>query len=215
MKQGRLIVLSGPSGVGKSTVAKEVMRRRPNLRFSVSVTTRERRPGEVEGESYYFVSRERFDALVRGNALLEHAEYVKECYGTPAKPVDDMLAQGLDVLLDIEPCGAFQVRARRPDAVLIFMTAPSFAALEERLRRRGDTEETVIRERLARASWEYGQARQYDYIIVNDDAGRAAAEIEAILLAEHCRTALRLDALHLDSQTDAVLGLSDHRILGG
>lgn len=195
MRQGRLIVLSGPSGVGKSTVVQAVMRRRSNLKFSVSVTTRAMRPGEVDGENYYFITRERFDELLAQNALLEHAEYVGNCYGTPEQPVDEMLSQGIDVLLDIEPCGALQVRERRQDAALIFLAAPDFAELERRLTARGDTPENVVRERLERAVWEYEQAVHYDYVVVNGEVESAADEVEAILTAEGCRTAFRREVL--------------------
>ena len=195
MMKGKLYVLSGPSGVGKSTAVHEVMRRHPTLRFSVSVTTREMRPGEVEGESYYFISRAQFQELLEQDELLEHAEYVGNCYGTPEKPINQMLEQGIDVLLDIEPCGALQVQKRRPDATLIFMAAPSFSEIERRLRGRGDTSPDKITARLARARWEYQQAEKYDYIVVNDDVDHAAREIEAIMLAEKCRTSERLDYL--------------------
>ena len=195
MTKGKLYVLSGPSGVGKSTAVHEVMRRHPTLRFSVSVTTREMRPGEVEGESYYFVSRQRFQEMLENNELLEHAEYVDNCYGTPEAPINEMLSKGIDVILDIEPCGALQVQKRRPDATLIFMAAPSFSEIERRLRGRGDTAPDKITARLARARWEYQQASKYDYIVVNDDVGHAAAEIEAIMLAEKCKAQLRLEYL--------------------
>lgn len=195
MTRGKLYVLSGPSGVGKSTAVHEVMRRHPNLRFSVSVTTREIRPGEVEGESYYFISRRQFQEMLERDELLEHAEYVGNCYGTPEKPIDRMLDEGTDVLLDIEPCGALQVQKRRPDATLIFMTAPSFSEIERRLRGRGDTSPDKIEARLERARWEYQQAQKYDYIVVNDDVGHAAAEIEAIMLAEKCRAHIRWEYL--------------------
>ncbi|MCI8526008.1 MAG: guanylate kinase [Oscillospiraceae bacterium] len=195
MTRGKLYVLSGPSGVGKSTAVHEVMRRHPSLRFSVSVTTREMRPGEVEGESYYFITRRQFQEMLERNELLEHAEYVGNCYGTPEGPINRMLEDGVDVLLDIEPCGALQVQQRRPDATLIFMAAPSFSEIERRLRGRGDTAQDKIEARLERARWEYQQAQKYDYIVVNDDVGHAAAEIEAIMLAEKCRAHIRLDYL--------------------
>ncbi len=199
MTKGKLYVLSGPSGVGKSTAVHEVMSRHPTLRFSVSVTTREIRPGEVEGESYYFISRQQFRQMLENDELLEHAEYVGNCYGTPEEPINRMLEQGIDVLLDIEPCGALQVQKRRPDATLIFMTAPSFSEIERRLRGRGDTPTDKICARLERARWEYQQAKNYDYIVINDDVGHAAAEIEAIMLAEKCRAHLRLDYLKEDN----------------
>ena len=198
MIAGKLYVLSGPSGVGKSTAVHEVMRRHPTLQFSVSVTTREIRPDETDGESYFFISREKFREMLENDELLEHAEYVGNYYGTPEKPVDEMLAQGIDVLLDIEPCGALQVQKRRPDATLIFMAAPSFSEIEHRLRNRGDTPPDKILERLERARWEYHQAKYYDYIVINDDVNHAAAEIEAIMLAEKCRTKLRIDDLKED-----------------
>ena len=195
MSKGGLYVLSGPSGVGKSTVVREVMRRHPALRFSVSATTRPIRPGEVDGKSYWFVTREKFLDMMEKGELLEHAEYVGNLYGTPEKPIDDMMEQGIDVLLDVEPTGALNVRKRRPDATLIFMAAPEFSVIGERLRKRGDTPPDKILQRIERARWEYAQAKKYDYIVVNDDVQRAAAEVEAIMLAEKCRTNLRLNYL--------------------
>ncbi len=196
--RGTLIVLSGPSGVGKSTVVKGVMARCPNLQFSVSATTRPMRPGEVDGKNYYFVSREQFRAMIQEEKLLEYAEYVGNYYGTPEAPLDAALEAGQDVLLDIEVQGALRVKARRSDAVLIFMLAPSFGDIERRLQGRGDTAPELIRERLLRAQWEYTQAHQYDYLVINDNVDKAVDEIAAILKAEKCRTAQRLSYLKED-----------------
>ena len=191
--KGKLFVISGPSGVGKSTVVNQVMAQCSNLYFSVSATTRPKRPSEVDGKNYYFVTREEFEKMIRSNALLEHAEYVGNYYGTPEAPINEALEAGKDILLDIEPQGALNVKRRRPDAVLIFMAAPSFKELEARLNGRGDTAPELIRDRLARARWEYTQAYQYDYLVVNDDVDKAAGEILAVMTAEKCRT---LDRLH-------------------
>ncbi len=195
MRKGQLIILSGPSGVGKSTIVKFVTEQHPNLRFSVSATTRESRPGEVDGVSYYFVSKEQFQEMVARDELLEHAEYVGNCYGTPAKPIDEALNLGYDILLDIEVQGALQVKAKRPDAVSIFIAAPSFEELERRLRGRGDTSPEKIAKRLETAHWEYTMAPQYDYIVVSetDQAEKAADEIMAVIKAARCRTANRLE----------------------
>jgi len=137
---GKLIVVSGPSGVGKSTVIHRVMEQSPNLYFSVSATTRPQRPGEVDGKNYFFVDRDQFETMIQEEKLLEFAEYVGNYYGTPEAPIDEALAEGKDILLDIEVQGALNVKRRRPDAVLIFMLAPSFRILEERLRGRFNLE---------------------------------------------------------------------------
>lgn len=188
MRRGRLIVISGPSGVGKSTVLKAVMEQIPGLRFSVSATTRTPRPGEQDGVNYYFVDRARFESMVQCNELLEHAYYAGNYYGTPEKPLDHLLEQGIDVLLDIEPQGALQVRGRRPDAVLIFVAAPSFTELRRRLVGRGDTKAEDVQVRLEHARWEYRQAQKYDYIVVNDQLDRCVLEVESIIIAEKCKT---------------------------
>lgn len=187
MKQGKLIVISGPSGVGKGTVIRELMRRHEPMRFSVSATTREMRPGEVDGVNYFFVSRERFEQMIAEDALLEHAVYVGNYYGTPEAKVNEQLAAGYDVVLEIEVQGALQVKKRRPDAILIFITAPSFPELARRLRGRGDTAEDKVLARLETARWECSLAKGYDYIVVNDTVDAVTDRILTIFEAEDYR----------------------------
>ena len=200
LRRGELIVLSGPSGVGKSSIVHRAMELHPELRFSVSATTRERRPSETEGESYYFVSHARFDEMVTNGELLEHAEYVGNCYGTPEKPVDEALNFGYDILLDIEVQGAMQVKQRREDATFVFVAAPSFSELERRLRGRGDTAPEKILQRLETARQEYRIAPQYDYLIVSEtnQVDRAAHELLAIIEAARCRMRNRVHYLKED-----------------
>lgn len=190
---GLLVVLSGPSGAGKSTVISRLVELRDDIRFSVSATTRAPRPGEEDGKHYYFKSREEFSRMVEQEAFLEHAEYVGNCYGTPAAPVDENLAAGFNVLLDIEVQGAEQVMNRRPDAVSVFLCPPSLDELERRLRGRGTDDEARIQGRLEAARREYGRIDMYTYIVINDDVDKAAAELDAILTAEACRGAKRID----------------------
>ena len=192
---GKLVVVSGPSGVGKSTVMKKVMEKYDNLHFSVSATTRPIRPGEIDGKSYYFMSYDQFQKLIKQDALLEYAEYVGNFYGTPEKPLNEALAQGQDILLDIEVQGGLNVKKRRDDAILIFMVAPSFSELERRLLNRGDTDPELCKKRLEWARWEYEQAQQYDYIVVNNDVDQAANEIISILTAEKCKIQDRVSYL--------------------
>ena len=180
MTKGKLYVISGASGVGKSTVLKRVMDARKDIQFSVSATTRAPREGEIEGVSYYFVTHETFRQMIDNNEFVEYDDHMKNYYGTPRAQLEEKLLCG-DVFLDIEPNGAFNVRAQRPDAVLIFIAPPSFEELERRLRSRGDTPEDQIDVRLARAKWEMEQSAKYDYIVINDQVETCADKILQII----------------------------------
>lgn len=180
MSKGKLYVISGASGVGKSTVLGKLMEVRQNLRFSVSATTRAPREGEVDGVSYYFVSREQFQKMLAEDAFLEHSAHMDNFYGTPKGQLEEKLALG-DVILDIEPNGAFQVRSVRPDAVLIFIMPPSLEELERRLRGRGDTPPEQVAIRLERARWEIEQSAKYDHTVVNDQVDACVDKILDIM----------------------------------
>ena len=185
MSKGKLLVLSAPSGAGQSTVVSKLMERRGDVCFSVSATTRAPRPGEQDGVNYFFVTRERCEEMVRTGELLEHAEYVGNCYGTPRAYVEQRLEAGYNVILDIEVQGARQVMEAAPEAVLVFLIPPTLAELERRLRARGTESDEVIRGRLARAKAEC-RSDFYRYIVINDDADTAAKELDAIITAEQC-----------------------------
>ncbi len=186
-KKGQLIVVSGPSGVGKSTVIAELLSERKDIHFSVSFTTRAPRVGEEDGVNYNFVDHAEFERMIADNELLEYAQYVGNYYGTSMKVIKDKLEQGVDVLLDIEVQGAAKVRANFPEAVLIFIIPPSFEELSRRLHGRNTDDEDVINGRLKQAYEECRGIPMYDYLVVNDKVPAAAAEIMAILLAEDCR----------------------------
>ena len=180
MSKGKLFVISGASGVGKSTVLSRVMNSRKDLIFSVSATTRAPRPGEVDGVDYYFVSKEKFQEMVDEDQFLEYDIHMQTCYGTPAAQVNEKLERG-NVILDIEPNGAFNVRRARPDATLIFIMPPSWEALETRLRSRGDTSPEQIEIRLNRAKWEMEQSAAYDHVVTNLQVETCADEILKII----------------------------------
>lgn len=180
MKQEKLIVISGASGVGKGTVLKRMMQEREDLSFSVSATTRPPRPDEVDGRDYYFVTREEFNGMIARGEFLEYDEHNKTYYGTPRAQMEEKRARG-PVLLDIEPKGAEMVRRAVPEAVLVFIMPPSIQELERRLRSRGDTPEDQIVMRMERAKWEMEQRFWYDHVVVNDDADRCAREILEII----------------------------------
>ena len=180
MKQGKLIVISGASGVGKGTVLALMMQKRQDLRFSVSATTRPPRPGEVDGVHYYFIDKARFEDMIARGEFLEYDAHAANYYGTPRAQAQEKMAKG-HVLLDIEPNGARAVKTAAPEAVLVFIMPPSVEELERRLRGRGDTPEDQIRMRMDRASWEMEQRSWYDYVVINDDAERCAEEILSII----------------------------------
>lgn len=193
--KGRLFVISGPSGAGKSTVVFKAIEGRNDMCFSTSVTTRKPRPNEVDGREYFFVDLDRFKEMVDNDELLEHAEYVANSYGTPRKYVEEKLDGGLNVVLDIEVQGARQIKAKKPDAVFVFIIPPSMDELRRRLVARGTDSERAIEARLIRARQEYAEADFYDYIIVNDDADKAARELSAVITAERCKAGNRMHFL--------------------
>ena len=180
MSKGKLIVISGASGVGKGTVLGKMMEKRKDLSFSVSATTRDPRPNEQEGVHYYFMTKERFEEMISRGEFLEYDAHNKNYYGTPRQQAEEKMEKG-HVLLDIEPKGAQQVKAATAEAVLIFIMPPSVEELERRLRGRGDTPEDQIVIRMERANWEMDQRSWYDHVVVNDDADRCADEILNII----------------------------------
>ncbi|HHW13950.1 MAG TPA: guanylate kinase [Firmicutes bacterium] len=188
VKPGILLVLSGPSGVGKNTVLNALMVQNPQVRYSISATTRPPRPGEVDGRNYFFLSEEEFDRRTAAREFLEWAEFCGHRYGTPRSYVEETLAAGYHVVLDIDVQGAQRVREAVPDAVLVFLLPPSWDVLEARIRARGTDREEVIGRRLAVAREEIAALPAYDYVIWNREVAVAVKELEAILTAELCRT---------------------------
>lgn len=178
--KGKLFVISGASGVGKSTVLAGVMAARKDLLFSVSATTRPPRAGEIDGVSYYFVQKQKFEEMIQNGEFLEYDAHADNYYGTPKEQLEEKLTRA-NVILDIEPNGAFAVRRQRPDATLIFIMPPSVEILERRLRGRGDTSEEQIKLRLDRAVWEMEQRSAYDYVVVNDQVDTCVEKILNII----------------------------------
>ncbi len=177
---GKLFVISGASGVGKSTVLNRVIAARDDLQFSVSATTRPPRPGEIDGVHYYFVSKKKFEQMLREDAFVEYSAHAANYYGTPRAELDNKLKLG-NLILDIEPNGAFQVFKERADVVLIFIMPPSMEELSRRLRTRGDTSEEQISIRQQRAIWEIEQSQHYHHIVVNDQVDACAEKILNII----------------------------------
>ena len=187
-RRGLMFVLSSPSGAGKTTLSRLLMERMPDMRMSVSVTTRQKRPGEVEGRDYHFVDKAGFVAMERNGELLEWATVFDNLYGTPRKPVEEALTMGHDVLFDIDWQGTQQLRQRaRSDVVSVFLLPPSAEALEKRLHSRAQDTDDVIRGRMSRASHEMSHWAEYDYVVVNSDLDVAYSKIESILQVERLR----------------------------
>jgi len=186
--KGLLIVISAPSGTGKTTLCHMLLEEFPNMEFSISYTTRKPRPGELNGRDYFFVDRETFERMVEEGDFLEWAEVYGNLYGTSKSQVLKALEEGKDILLDIDTQGALQVKKNFPEAVLIFILPPSLKELERRLKKRGTDDEETIRKRLQIAREEIGKALEYDYIIVNDILEVAFERLRSIITAEKCRT---------------------------
>ena len=195
MKKGKTFIISGPSGVGKSTVLSALLEKRPNLYFSVSATTRDPRPGELDGIHYHFMDAESFRKWIAMDQFLEYAEYVGNFYGTPKRFVDEAMEQGKDVILDIEVQGAIQVTSKRPETVRIFIAPPSWAELERRLTERGTDSEDRLQKRLRRAKVEFQTAHTYDYFVLNGTVENAVRELDAIMTAEHCKPKERMEII--------------------
>ncbi len=189
-RRGLMLVLSSPSGAGKTTLSRKLLDEDKGVTLSVSVTTRKMRPGETEGRDYHFIDRKRFDELIRKNELLKLAEVFDNFYGTPAKPVMDALAAGRDVLFDIDWQGTQQLRDKaRNDLVTVFVLPPSIPELERRLHTRAQDDYETIHRRMAKAADEMSHWAEYDYVVVNRDVGKAFEDVKAILSAERLRRA--------------------------
>ena len=190
MRKGLLFIVSGPAGSGKGTVVNELIAKHPRLTLSISATTRQPRPGEVDGVHYHFISKEEFEQRINDGKMLEYATYSGNYYGTPQKEVEEAMREGKDVILEIEVAGAMQIKEKIKDSVAIMLTPPSRDVLEARLRGRGTETEDVIKWRLERAKEELSLMPQYDYSVINEDnkSDECAEMIYTIIKAEHQRT---------------------------
>lgn len=187
-RRGILLVLSSPSGAGKSTITRAMLDREPDLQFSVSVTTRRPRAGEIDGHHYHFINKERFDRMVKDGALLEHAGVFGNYYGTPRKPIEEALAAGRDVILDLDWQGTQQLRqAMRDDVVSVFILPPDHATLEKRLKTRAQDSDDIVQGRMKKSAEETSHWPEYDYVIVNDELESSVALAKSILAAERAK----------------------------
>jgi len=186
-QKGILFILSGPSGVGKGTVRKVLFEKDTSLQYSISMTTRDKRPGEQEGVDYFYRSKEEFEEMIKNKQLLEHAKYVNNYYGTPRQYVEETLEKGQDVFLEIEVQGALQVRENFPEGVFIFLCPPSLDELKNRIINRGTETEKSVMNRLRAAKDEIELMDAYDYVVVNDQVDQAVNKIQAIVESEHCK----------------------------
>lgn len=183
MRKGSLFIFSGPSGIGKDTVLKEVIASSDNIKLSISSITRQMREGEIEGEKYHFVSREEFEEMINKKELLEYNEYIGNFYGTPKAPVVDWMNKGYDVILEIDVNGAFKVKKKMPEAVMVFMLPKSIDVLRHRLEKRGTESPETIEKRLRQAAREIAFAPEYDYVFFNDDLETAVNDLKSIIRA--------------------------------
>ena len=188
MKKGLLIVVSGPSGTGKGTVCGELLDSTPELAYSISATTRTPRAGEVDGKNYYFLTKERFEELIAEGGFLEYANVYGNYYGTPLGKIQERLAKGDDILLEIDTQGALEVMKKCPDGLFIFLLPPSLGELERRIRGRGSETEESLKKRLGNAKAEIAIGEKYKYVVVNDTVKKAVARIKSIIVAEHALT---------------------------
>ena len=195
-RKGIIIVVSGFSGVGKGTLMKELVARYDRYALSISATTRDPRPGEVNGREYFFLTNDEFEKLIRENGLIEHAGYVNHYYGTPRKFVEEQLDKGRDVILEIEIQGALQIKEQYPDAVLLFVMPPSASELKTRLEGRGTETEQVIAQRLNRAREESVGIENYDYIVINDDLDECVTRVDEIIRSAHNTPSRNLDFIN-------------------
>lgn len=194
-QRGLLIVLSGPSGVGKGTVRAKIFEKNQKFSYSISATTRKMRVGEIDGKDYFFKTREEFEEMIQKQELLEYAEYVGNYYGTPLPYVEEQLANGKDVFLEIEVQGALKVRERMPEGIFIFLTPPNLEELHQRIVNRGTDASDVIAKRMLKAKEELDLIRLYDYAVVNDQVDEAVRKIEAIIESEHLKVSRLLQEL--------------------